>query len=234
MRKLFIDVKINDKLISLEQYNAVLVGYEFTPSSPTIQMEKASRGVRQIVEEDYTYNPDSGYIQFLITGKNHENTDLLLRKLIGDFIDIDFRISSQNYWRTFIQTSVDVVWLDYEKRVVVTLNGDSYCWGYEKYAVITHNGQEILIDSPRPTPLIYTIEAIEDVENIVIDGMNILSLNQGEKMLIDSYYCRVTVDNENAMQRVAIYDFPLDKGIHSVSVSDLSNIKLKISWRPRL
>ena len=234
MRKLFIDLKINGELVSLEKYNATLVGYEFTPSSPTIQVEQSSKGVRQIVEEDYNYNPDSGYIQFLIIGRNHENTDLLLRKIIGDFIDVDFRISSQTYWRTFVQTSVEVKWLDYEKRVVVTLNGNSYCWGYEKFTRVIENGQEIFVDSPRPTPLIYTIEAVNDTGLITIDGMSIFSLNEGETMTIDSYYCRVTVDGENAMQRVTIYDFPLAKGVHKVSVSDLTNIKLKISWRPRL
>lgn len=99
---------------------------------------------------------------------------------------------------------------------------------------ILKNGQEVLIDTPRPTPLIYEITALDTVSNLKLDGMTILSLSKGEKMVIDSYYCKVTVGAENAINRVNIYEFPLAKGIHKVEVSDLTKVSIKLTWRPRL
>lgn len=234
MRKLYIDIKKNDELLSLESYNATLVGNGFTPTSPTINNRNSLRGLKQIIDPNYDFNPDNVFLQFKIESLDHNRTDLLLRKFIGDFINFDFRLSSQNYWRTFLQTSLEVKWIDYERLVIVTLNGESYCWGNEKFSKVINNNQSIFIDTPRPTPIKFEITALKKISNIKINDITIINLAKGETMVIDAYNCTVTVNGNNAISRVNIYDFPLAKGGYTITCDSLENIDLTIKWRARL
>lgn len=234
MRKLFIEIRKDDKFISLDEYKATMVGNKFIPKAPTIDYKQAKNNPRPIVSKNYTYNADETILQFKVSGVNHGETDFLVRKLMNDLIDFDFRISSQLYWRSFLLNSVSVEWKDYEKKCVVTLNGISFCWGFYNEINIADSEQMYYIDSPIPTPLTYEITALENVNNISINNFTIKSLRKDETIVIDSYYCKVTINGNNAIDRLEIYDFEYAKGVYKVVSNSLTNLKVKVKWRARL
>lgn len=232
MRKISITILKDDDLLPLEQYRCELVGYGFTPQAPNIQRQIALHGVKQNVDKSFTYEPDTGFLSFKIEGRTHEETDYLMQQLKGDLQMFTFRLSSQKYWRTFLITSYEVKWLDYERRAVITLNGESYSWGDEKSILILQTPCPIYVDTPLPTPLTYDIEASENVQFSINDIS--ITMEKGDHLIIDSYFCRVTLNGKNGIFRVSIYDFPIVKGLYEINVSSLDNITLKVKWRPRV
>lgn len=229
-------VKMNDKLVDLKAYNAEFMGYNFEPSAPTTNSTYTSKSFNLLYEdENLEYEPDEGFLEFVIYGKNHRETDYLLRRFLGEFIRFDFQINIQKYWREFIvDSNPEIKWLNFENRVKVTLNGKCFCWGDMVERLVTEDYQEILISSPNYTPLSFRIFATDTVNSLTINEITINTLAKNKELLINGRTFEITIDGKNASNQVSLYEIPIVKGIVPITMSNHQNAKVYVRWQDRL
>lgn len=236
MNRFNIFIKTNDAIIDLKSFNATFMGYQFNPAAPITNSTYTTKSFNLLFEEEnLEYQPDTGFIEFIIRGKNHLETDYLVRKFLGNFIRFDFRLNVQKYWREFIVDGDPTVkWLNYDNTVKVTLNGKSFCWGDVKERIINEDFQEIYIDSPNYTPLSFRIFAVDTISGLKINEITINSLLKNKELIINGRTFEITIDGKNASDQVSLYEIPIVKGIVPITLSNHKNAKVFVRWQDRL
>lgn len=127
-----------------------------------------------------------------------------------------------------------------KKRVIAKLRFDGYFFGEQIIRTFEprENALTIVVDGTRPTPCIIRCTALMSVTDYTITGfrggpITINHIGQNGILVIDGEKGLVTINGDNAFDRIDMWRFPeLDPGSSIITTSDRS-IDVEICYRPR-
>lgn len=224
--------------VDVKRYNAKQMKVEFQPASRITNAEwESNQKIPKEFETEIGFSTLKVTIYFKGTNRSQvkRSIDEFLSMINGGTeIELD---KYKGKYKGFLKSDPSVTATKEINKKIVTLEFKGYM--YDDEIVLTVSGgktETVKLVGAREAACIVEVKANDNVSNAVIKGFGsddivIESISKGETIIIDGIYGKVTSGNQNAFDRVDLWEFPYIKREGIVSVSN-SKIDLKIRYNP--
>ena len=229
-------MKLNN--VDIKKYNAKQMKVEFQPASRTTSAEWNSS--QKLPKE---FETEVGFITLKVTVYFKGTNRTQVKRNIDEFLSLitgGTEIELDKYkgtYKGYLKSDPTVTATKEINKKIVTLEFKGYM--YDDEIVLTVKGtkaETVNLVGAREAACIIEVFAKEKVSNVVISGFGndeiiIESMTKGETIIIDGVNGKVTSQDENAFNRVDIWEFPYIKRKVLVSVEN-ATVDLTIRYNP--
>lgn len=230
--KIFCHITNSINIVNLKSYYCFVVGKEVIPIQREYKTIKINKGFKRIVT-DIEDKDDRLKVTFLFVGKTVSFINTNARQFITQIEQCKIKFNTDEYYFDCIIDDWTIEFTEDKKRAIVEVNFNAQAFTETESIKVTTKNKFYTIRGAKDTPLNFKVKALKKLTNFKINEVIIKTLEENETIYIDSFNRKIILNNENAIDKVELFEFPESVGKTEIIVSNDDAIVLldyKARW----